>query len=37
MKFVVFGPERRIGALEGERVIDLNGALARLSNRIVAA
>ena len=28
MKIVVFGPERRIGALEGEQVIDLNGALA---------
>jgi len=28
MKIVVFGPERRIGALDAERVIDLNGALA---------
>ena len=28
MKIVLFGPERRIGALEGEQVIDLNGALA---------
>ena len=25
---MVFGPERRVGALEGEEVIDLNGALA---------
>jgi len=37
MKIVVFGPERRIGVLDAERVIDLNRALARLSNRIVAA
>lgn len=28
MKIVVFGPERRIGALNGERVIDLNRAFA---------
>lgn len=35
MKIVLFGLERRIGALEGERVIDLYRALARLSNRIV--
>jgi 2-keto-4-pentenoate hydratase/2-oxohepta-3-ene-1,7-dioic acid hydratase in catechol pathway len=28
MKIVVFGPERRVGALVGERVIDLNRALA---------
>jgi 2-keto-4-pentenoate hydratase/2-oxohepta-3-ene-1,7-dioic acid hydratase in catechol pathway len=29
MKIVVFGPERRVGALVGERVIDLNRGLAR--------
>ena len=29
MKIVVFGPERRVGALIGERVIDLNRGLAR--------
>lgn len=29
MKIVVFGPERRIGALVGERVIDLNRGIAR--------
>jgi 2-keto-4-pentenoate hydratase/2-oxohepta-3-ene-1,7-dioic acid hydratase in catechol pathway len=28
MKIVVFGPDRRIGALEEEQAIDLNGALA---------
>ncbi|HEU4340758.1 MAG TPA: fumarylacetoacetate hydrolase family protein, partial [Candidatus Binatia bacterium] len=28
MKIVVFGPDRRIGALDGERVIDLNRAFA---------
>ncbi|HEY2919010.1 MAG TPA: FAA hydrolase family protein, partial [Candidatus Binatia bacterium] len=28
MKIAVFGPEQRVGALEGERVIDLNGAFA---------
>jgi len=28
MKIVVFGPERRVGALERERVIDLNRAFA---------
>ena len=28
MKIVVFGPDRRVGALEAERVIDLNRALA---------
>lgn len=30
MKIVVFGPERRVGALVGESVIDLNHGLARL-------
>ncbi|HEY3166046.1 MAG TPA: hypothetical protein VGK57_02390, partial [Candidatus Binatia bacterium] len=34
MKIVVFGPERRVGALVGERVIDLNYGLAKyLSER----
>ena len=30
MKIVLFGPERRIGALEWQQVIDLNRALAGL-------
>jgi len=29
MKIVVFGPERRVGALIGERIIDLNRGMAR--------
>jgi len=29
MKILVFGPERRVGALMGERVIDLNRGLAK--------
>ena len=29
MKILVYGPERRMGALVGERVIDLNGAMKR--------
>ena len=29
MKIVVFGPERRLGALTGDRVIDLHRGLAR--------
>jgi len=29
MKILVYGPERRMGALVGERVIDLNGAMTR--------
>ena len=29
MKIVVFGPERRVGALLNERVIDLNRGMAR--------
>ena len=34
MKFVVFGPEKRVGALVGETVIDLNHGLAQyLRNR----
>ena len=30
MKIVVFGPERRVGALVGDRVIDLNRGMIRL-------
>ena len=34
MKIVVFGPDRRVGALARERVIDLNRGMARyLSER----
>ena len=29
MRFVVFGPEKRVGALLGERIIDLNRGMAR--------
>jgi hypothetical protein len=29
MKIVIFGPERRLDALEGDRVIDLNRGFAR--------
>jgi acylpyruvate hydrolase len=29
MKIVVFGPEKRVGALTGERIIDLNRGMAR--------
>lgn len=29
MKIVVFGPDRRVGALDGDRVVDLNRAYAR--------
>ena len=29
MKIVVFGPKRRLGALAGDRVIDLNRGFAR--------
>lgn len=29
MKVVVFGPEGRVGALQGDRVVDLNGAYAK--------
>jgi hypothetical protein len=29
MKIVIFGPERRLGALAGDCVIDLNRGLAR--------
>ena len=35
MKIVVFGPQRRVGALIGECVIDLNGASAQLPARLV--
>lgn len=30
MKIVVYGPERRVGALQGEQIIDLNRAYARM-------
>jgi 2-keto-4-pentenoate hydratase/2-oxohepta-3-ene-1,7-dioic acid hydratase in catechol pathway len=33
MKIVVFGPEKRVGALQGEDVIDLNGAYARYARQ----
>jgi hypothetical protein len=29
MKLVVYGPDRRLGALHGEQVVDLNGAHAK--------
>jgi 2-keto-4-pentenoate hydratase/2-oxohepta-3-ene-1,7-dioic acid hydratase in catechol pathway len=35
MKFVVFGPEKRVGALVGDRVIDLNRAIAGLPARLL--
>lgn len=35
MKIVVYGPERRVGALLGDRVIDLNRASARLPARLL--
>jgi 2-keto-4-pentenoate hydratase/2-oxohepta-3-ene-1,7-dioic acid hydratase in catechol pathway len=35
MKIVVYGPERRVGALVGDRVIDLNRAAARLPSRLL--
>ena len=35
MKFVVFGPDKRVGALVGERVIDLNRASAELPARLL--
>jgi 2-keto-4-pentenoate hydratase/2-oxohepta-3-ene-1,7-dioic acid hydratase in catechol pathway len=35
MKIVVFGPERRVGALVGEVVIDLNRAAAELPARLL--
>jgi 2-keto-4-pentenoate hydratase/2-oxohepta-3-ene-1,7-dioic acid hydratase in catechol pathway len=35
MKIVVFGPEKRVGALAGERVIDLNRANAGLPSRLL--
>ena len=31
MRIVVFGPERRVGALQGDNVIDLNAAYAKLA------
>ncbi len=35
MKIVVFGPQRRVGALLADRVIDLNRASARLPARLL--
>ena len=35
MKFVVFGPERRVGALVGDAVVDLNRASAQLPARLL--
>ena len=35
MKIVVFGPEKRVGALVGERVIDLNRADGQLPARLL--
>lgn len=35
MKIVVFGPQRRVGALLADRVIDLNRASARLPGRLL--
>ena len=35
MKIVVFGPEKRVGALAGDRVIDLNRAAAQLPARLL--
>jgi 2-keto-4-pentenoate hydratase/2-oxohepta-3-ene-1,7-dioic acid hydratase in catechol pathway len=35
MKIVVFGPEKRVGALLGDRVIDLNRASAQLPARLL--
>ena len=35
MKIVVFGPEKRVGAWVGDRVIDLNSASAQLPARLL--
>jgi 2-keto-4-pentenoate hydratase/2-oxohepta-3-ene-1,7-dioic acid hydratase in catechol pathway len=35
MKIVVYGPERRVGSLVGDRVIDLNRGSARLPARLL--
>ena len=35
MKIVVFGPDRRVGALVGEKVIDLNRASAQIPARLL--
>ena len=35
MKIVVYGPERRVGALDGDRVIDLNRGSSRLPPRLL--
>lgn len=36
MKIVVFGPDQRVGAWVGDRVVDLNGAFARTVSREAA-
>jgi len=36
MKIVVYGPERRVGALLGDKLIDLNRASARLPARLLS-
>jgi hypothetical protein len=30
MKIVVFGPQRRVGVMRGEHIVDLEGACAKL-------
>ena len=35
MKIVVFGPERRVGAMFGDQVIDLNRASSQLPARLL--
>jgi 2-keto-4-pentenoate hydratase/2-oxohepta-3-ene-1,7-dioic acid hydratase in catechol pathway len=36
MKIVVFGPDRRVGALDGERIVDLNRADSRIPAQLDA-
>jgi 2-keto-4-pentenoate hydratase/2-oxohepta-3-ene-1,7-dioic acid hydratase in catechol pathway len=36
MKFVVFGTDRRVGVIEGDRIVDLNRADSRLPSRLDA-
>jgi 2-keto-4-pentenoate hydratase/2-oxohepta-3-ene-1,7-dioic acid hydratase in catechol pathway len=36
MKIVIFGPEKRVGAIVGDRVIDLNRANAQLPARLLS-
>jgi acylpyruvate hydrolase len=35
MRIVVFGPERRVGALQGDNVVDLSGAYAKLAQELL--